>query len=142
MGCGGGSDSNTASGTKAPAKTAAANKSEGASDIGVGPISKVDVASLTTAHSEKGKEIFDSKCTACHKLEERYIGPALAGVTERRKPEWIMNMIMNPDVMVKEDPQAKALFAEYLAPMTNQNLSEDEAKSLLAFLISVDNGSQ
>ena len=29
----------------------------------------------------------------------------MTGITKRRTPEWIMNMIMNPDEMVKENAQ-------------------------------------
>jgi mono/diheme cytochrome c family protein len=87
-----------------------------------------------------GQEIFDTKCSACHKWGERYVGPALAGVTKRREPEWIMNMILNPDEMIKQDEQAKALFAQYLTPMTFQNVSEDEAKAILTYFRSLDAG--
>ena len=66
-------------------------------------------------------------------MGKRVVGPALAGVTERRTPEWIMNMIMNPEEMVEKDPAAKALLAEYLAPMANQNITEEEARAILEF---------
>ena len=82
-------------------------------------------------HHEKGKEIFKANCTACHKFEKRVVGPPLAGVTQRRSPEWIMNMILNPENMVANDPDAKALLEEYLSPMANQNLTEEEARAIL-----------
>jgi len=44
-----------------------------------------------------------------------------------------MNMILNPDQMIKENPIAKKLFMEYLAPMANQNLTQDEARSILEY---------
>jgi len=100
---------------------------------GVGPIDHVDVAALDPARASIGKEIFTTKCSACHKLSERYVGPALAGVTTRRQPEWIMNMILNPDAMVREDPVAKGLLAQFIAPMTNFNLTRDEAEGLFIF---------
>ncbi len=63
------------------------------------------------------------------------IGPALKGVLERRSPEWVMNMIINPDVMLKEDPIAKALLKEYNnAIMLNQNLSEEDARNVTEYL--------
>jgi len=71
-------------------------------------------------------------------MDSRFVGPALAGVTERRKPEWIMNMIMNPEQMVKEDPVAKELLAEYLAPMANQNITEDQARKIVEYFRQVD----
>src|SRR6476661_3894456 len=44
----------------------------------------------------EGKGIYDLKCQACHKLtDEKLVGPGWKGVTQRRKPEWILNMITN-----------------------------------------------
>ncbi|MDH3321965.1 MAG: cytochrome c, partial [Flavobacteriaceae bacterium] len=53
--------------------------------------------------------------------------------TERRSPEWIMNMILNPEVMVVENETAKQLLIEYSAPMANQSLTEDEARAILEY---------
>jgi putative heme-binding domain-containing protein len=82
---------------------------------------------------EKGETTFKAKCTACHKVGKKYIGPDPTGVTERRTPEWIMNMILNPEKMVAENETAKKLLGEYTAPMANQNLTEEEARSVLEF---------
>ncbi len=106
---------------------------------GVGPVDHVDVASLDAARAMKGAELFPVKCSACHKLDEKYIGPALAGVTKRREPEWICNMILNPENMIQQDPTAKALLAQYIAPMANQHLTRDEAESILAYFMQHDN---
>lgn len=74
---------------------------------GVGPIQEIELEStIDEQMAQQGQEIFESYCTACHKVEERFIGPAVKEVTTRRSPEWIMNMILNPDGMVKEDPIA------------------------------------
>jgi mono/diheme cytochrome c family protein len=136
--CGGGTEETTET-SSAPAGDAEAPAAASADDgKGVGPIDHVDVAALDMGRSAEGAEIFNVKCTACHKIEERYIGPALSGVTKRRKPEWIMNMILNPDVMVQEDEAAKALFMEYIAPMTNQNLTQEEAEAVLVYFMSND----
>ena len=100
---------------------------------GVGPITSIELGDIDEALVEKGKEIFKANCTACHKMGKRFVGPALAGVTERRSPEWITNMILNPDGMVKEDPTAIALLEEYMSPMANQSLSEEDARAILEF---------
>lgn len=101
---------------------------------GVGPISSIKLDELDQTLAETGQELFDAKCTACHKTDKRFIGPAMVGVTERRTPEWIMNMILNPEGMVKEDPVAKQLLIEYNgSPMANQSLTEDEARSILEY---------
>lgn len=67
-------------------------------------------------------------------MDTRLVGPALAGVTMRGSPEWIMNMILNPQEMVKKDPTAKKLLAEYNgAIMIDQNLSQDDARAVLEY---------
>lgn len=102
---------------------------------GVGEVKHVDLNNpLDQTLVEKGKGIFEMKCSACHKLnEQRVVGPGMKGLTERRKPEWIMNMILNVDVMLDEDPTAQALLKECLVRMPNQNLSYEDARAVLEF---------
>ena len=102
-------------------------------DKGVGPITSVTLGEIDEALAATGKDVFKLKCSACHKISKRFVGPALAGVTERRTPEWIMNMILNPEKMVAENALAKKLLAEYLSPMANQSLTESEARSILEY---------
>lgn len=102
-------------------------------DKGIGPVTSITLAEIDESMAAEGKEVFKLKCSACHKISKRFVGPALAGVTERRTPEWIMNMILNPEVMVAENPIAKELLATYLSPMANQNLTEKEARLILEY---------
>ena len=104
-------------------------------NIGIGPISHVELAStIDQTLVVTGKEVYDLKCTACHKIDEKFIGPPPAGIMERRSPEWIMNMILNPEVMIAKDPVAIKLLVEYnFAPMANQSLTEDEARAILEY---------
>ena len=110
-------------------------------DKGVGPVTSVELGALDNALAAKGEKIFSNNCKACHKIEKRKIGPALKGVTKHRSPEWIMNMILNPERMVKENEAAKKLLMEYSAPMSNQNLSQDEARAVLEYFRKIDAGS-
>lgn len=103
---------------------------------GVGPITSVEFAEeIDTELAAVGEAKYSAICTACHMANQRMIGPALAGVYDRRSPEWVMNMILNPDVMLKEDPIAQALLEEYNnAIMLNQNLSEEDARAVAEYL--------
>ncbi len=105
------------------------------SNIGIGPISNVDLSpEIDQVLAASGKEIYDLKCTACHKTTEKFIGPAPAGIMERRNPAWIMNMILNPDEMILKDSVARDLLIEYNgAPMANQSLTEEEARAILEY---------
>ena len=101
---------------------------------GVGPIKELKLdPTIDQQLAQEGQTVFEQYCTACHKIEDRFVGPPLKEITTRRSPEWIMNMILNPEVMVKEDPIAKQLLAEYLSPMANQNLTEAQARSILEY---------
>ena len=63
------------------------------------------------------------------------LAPPLGEVLSNRRPEFVMNMILNPNGMLKEDPIAIALYEEYNnAIMLNQNLSEEEARALAEYL--------
>ncbi|MGB5646751.1 MAG: cytochrome c, partial [Muriicola sp.] len=103
---------------------------------GVGPVTSMSFdAEIDTEMAARGEAKYNAICTACHMAEQRMIGPALKGVYERRSPEWVMNMILNPDGMLREDPIAKALLKEYNnAIMLNQNLSQEEARDLAEYL--------
>jgi cytochrome c551/c552 len=102
-------------------------------DTDTGPVKNLKSGGTDKDLSEKGKNIFEQKCLICHRLDEKLVGPPLNGITKIRKPEWIMNMILKPDKMIMEDDIAKKLLEEYKAPMTNQFLSEEEAKALLEY---------
>lgn len=103
---------------------------------GIGEFKSVEIGEgIDETLAASGKAIVDMKCTACHQLnDKRLVGPGFQGITARREPEWIMNMITNVDVMLDNDPQAQALLEECLTRMPNQNISADEARSILEFM--------
>ena len=81
-----------------------------------------------------GEDVYKKMCTACHRADKKFIGPSPTGILERRTPEWVMNMILNPEQMTKEDPLAKDLLMEFNgAPMANQGLSEEDARAVLEY---------
>jgi mono/diheme cytochrome c family protein len=86
-----------------------------------------------------GKSIYETKCLACHKLgSEKLVGPGWAGVTKKREPVWIMNMITNVDMMLEKDPEAQKMLEECLVRMPNQNVSQEDARKILEFMRSND----
>lgn len=103
-------------------------------DKGVGKIKSITLGDIDMALVAEGEAVYKAKCTACHKISKRFVGPGLKGVTERRTSEWIMNMILDPELMVIENAAAKQLLAEYSAPMANQSLTEEEARAILEYL--------
>lgn len=139
LSCGGDKKKETVSyGKKAPVKTEnkiPASKRIALNNKGIGPITSVNMdAEIDQNMATHGKEVYGKMCTACHKVNKKFIGPPPTGILERRSPEWIMNMILNPEQMVKEDPLAKDLLMEFNgSPMANQNLTEEEARAVLEY---------
>ena len=115
-------------------------RSDSLSNKGVGPIINVileDKVNISMANS--GEKLFNQLCTSCHMINEDYIGPAMSGILDRRSPEWIMNMILNPIQMLEEDPIAIELLKKYdFEYMYNQNLLEEEAREILEYFRILD----
>ncbi len=130
--CGGGSGEgeSTATTETAPQEEVQADPK------GIGEFKSVDLGEgIDETLASSGKAIFDMKCAACHQLnDKRLVGPGFQGVTSRRKPEWIMNMITNVDVMLDQDPTAQALLEECLTRMPNQNITAEDARGVLEFM--------
>ncbi len=113
---------------------------KGLSNKGIGPISKVVFEEeVNIQMSNSGEKLFNQLCTSCHMINEDYIGPAMSGILERRSPEWIMNMILNPIQMLEEDSIAIELLEKYnFEYMYNQNLLDEEAREILEYFRIID----
>lgn len=121
--------------TAAPATKVPASQQITLSDKGVGPITSIELpAEIDQAMVAHGEEVYKKMCTACHRPDKKFIGPAPKGIMERRSPEWVMNMILNPENMIQNNQLAKDLLAEFNgAPMANQNLTQEEARAVLEY---------
>lgn len=100
---------------------------------------EVKTVALTTPLDPKmvkeGIGIYDLKCGSCHRLDgTRLVGPGWKDVTTRRKPEWIMNMITNVDMMLEKDPEAQKMLELCLVRMPNQNITQEQARSVLEYM--------
>jgi hypothetical protein len=94
---------------------------------------------LNDSMVNSGHNVFNVKCTPCHKLtDEKLVGPGWKGVTNRRTPEWIMNFVTNTDEMIDKDPAAQELLDKCMVRMPNQHLSDDDARCVLEFMRSND----
>jgi len=151
MGCGGSSEekngepirlkNHQTTGTKATkTKGAKASQWVDLANKGIGPVKSIDLEDeIDHTMAERGAEVYKKMCMACHRPDKKFIGPPGKGVLKRRTPEWVMNMLLNPDEMLKKDPIAKALLIEfYNAPMVDQNLTHDEARAVLEYYRTLD----
>ena len=101
---------------------------------GIGPITSVTLGAIDQSMADKGQKLFKTKCSSCHRTNRKFIGPNPTGIMKRRSPEWIMNMIMNPEEMVQKDPIARQLLIKFNgSPMANQNLTKEETRDVLEY---------
>ncbi len=135
--CGSDADNSTADKPASKPKSMLADQAaDSGGEVVVGKIKEVQLNDpLDPDMVERGRAIYEMKCAACHKLtDQRVVGPGFKGVTERRSPVWIMNMITDPDAMLEKDPVAQQLLKECLVRMPNQNLTEQDARDVLEFM--------
>ena len=111
---------------------------EGASQETVqGPEEESVEAEPETADIAAGKEIFNTLCAACHKLDGNSIGPPLRNVTERRDHEWLVQWIHNSQELIASgDEEAVAIYEEYnqVAMPPFPQLSEEDINNILAYV--------
>lgn len=133
--CGGGGTTSTPASENQSTTAAPAASSDPMQNKGIGPITNVELGTeIDPQLAAQGKEVYTKMCTACHKETEKFIGPAPKGILDRRSPEWVMNMILNPVEMTQKDPIARKLLIEANgAPMAKQNVTEQEARAILEF---------
>jgi mono/diheme cytochrome c family protein len=127
------------SGKESQASTEA-QQEEGLSDFemehGIGPVTeRLDISDeIDEVMRMRGREIFEMKCEMCHNMEGRMVGPALGEVAERRSPEYMMNMILNPGGMARNHPEGKKLVQEYMSVMPFQNVEKEDARAIVEYL--------
>lgn len=137
--CGGGSSDKTATTSESNQGATANNESGNPSydpERGEGKFRDVAVAEkLDATMAAAGEKVYTVKCISCHKLtSEKLVGPGWLGVTDRHTAAWIMNFATNTDEMLNKDPKAQAQLEICLVRMPNQNIGDEDARSLYEFM--------
>ena len=94
-------------------------------------------ASVSAQNVEEGEKLYKANCTACHQIDNKLIGPALRGVSDKYSEEWLIKWIKNSAEMIAAgDPDAIAIWEEYnKSPMTAfPYFSDDDVKNILAYI--------
>lgn len=109
---------------------------EGKPEVHGGEIKTVELTTpLNQEWIAKGKAIYEMKCLPCHKLTaDKVVGPGWLGVTRRRKPQWVINMITNVDMMLEKDEEAQKLLEQCLVRMPNLSIPQEDARQILEFM--------
>lgn len=106
-----------------------------AANLNDGP-KAAETLTLNPGLASWGEQLFKNKaCVTCHAVGERKQGPDLSGVANRRTERWMKKQILDPEWMLKNDPIARELMAEYALQMANQHLTEAEANAVIQYLL-------
>lgn len=92
--------------------------------------------SAQTGDPEKGKNLFNANCAACHRLDQKLVGPPLEGITSQRSNEWLHKWIKDNNALrASGDADAIAIYEEYnKLPMTPfPQLSDQDINDILAY---------
>jgi cytochrome c551/c552 len=117
-----------------PEKPKAKADAKTGEDKGIGPIKELKLGPIDDKMVADGQLLFSKKCTVCHQLDSKKVGPALRDVANQQAPEFIMNMILNSGEMEKKNPYIKKLIAQYQTYMSGLDLNKDQARSVLEYL--------
>jgi cytochrome c551/c552 len=132
-GCGGKKAEETQATSAPPPAAAPAADYVVPADLDQGP--RAGESPVDAALAAQGEQLFQTRgCVACHAFGKKVIGPDLKGVAMQRTQRWMEAQIMHPDKMTVQDPTAKALLAEFKTQMTNQGLTEDQAKAVIEYI--------
>ncbi|MDP4292153.1 MAG: cytochrome c [Bacteroidota bacterium] len=107
-------------------------------DPGIGPVKNVALGAIDHKMVTDGKKLFTAKCLLCHDLDTKKTGPPLRNITKERKPEYIMNLLVNSVEMQKQDPYVKDLLKKYNnVIMPDPAINQAQARTILEYLRSV-----
>ena len=93
--------------------------------------------SVTAQNIEEGEKLYKANCTACHQIDNKLIGPALRGVSDKYSEEWLIKWIKNSaELIASGDADAIAIYEEYnKSPMTAfPYFSDDDVRNILAYV--------
>lgn len=108
--------------------------SEFETEHGIGPVTNlIDLGSYDPDLAEQGRQIYTTLCVMCHGQNDPDIAPTLEGVLDRRSPEYVMNMILNPTGMTRWHP-TRSGEGSYLTSMPYQSLTKEDARAIVEYL--------
>jgi cytochrome c2 len=104
---------------------------------------------VTGTYAFDGAKYFKKNCKSCHSIGGGdVVGPDLAGLSKRRKVDWIVKFVNYPDGMIngdeeeagyeKPDALAKKVYELYKPTvMTEIEMSKAQVKGLLKYIDSL-----
>ena len=84
-----------------------------------------------------GEQVFQASCFACHGIgEAQRVGPDLAGINDRRSPQWLQRFVRSPKAVFDSgDADAIALFENFTGMvMPDSTISDQQITAVLAYI--------
>lgn len=84
-----------------------------------------------------GKTLFEQNCTSCHQIDQKMVGPALKGVTNRwDSKDTLIKFIQNSQEVIKGGHEyANKLFEEYNQTIMPPNaINDEETEAILTYI--------
>jgi len=100
---------------------------------GVGSITELKLEPINDSLMQIGQTLFKTKCSNCHTMEYKNSGPDVSDLLARRKPEWIMNFLLNKEEMLQRDSLAIYTRNKFKQGCESTVSSENEAFALLEY---------
>ena len=96
----------------------------------------IAISGFATPPNEPGKTIFATRCGSCHNINKSIVGPALAGIEQRRSMDWIIKFVQSSQSMIKGgDKDAGAMFAKYKIVMPDHaDLQAADIKNIVDYI--------
>ena len=85
----------------------------------------------------RGKQLFNTHCAACHKMDKKLVGPALNTIVDRQGKEWTKEWIYNNNALRESgDEYAIQIWEEYnkAAMPGYQFLKDEELDDIVEYL--------
>ncbi len=99
---------------------------------GIG-IQQLDLAPINDSVMKLGANLFNEKCSMCHTMEYKNIGPDVSDLLAYRKKEWLVNFLLNKDEMILRDSLTQINIQKY-DTICGANISKrEEAMQLLEY---------
>jgi len=87
---------------------------------------------------KQGEDLFNMNCKSCHKVKEKLVGPALAGVDARVPSiQWLKDWIRNSSKLIASgDEYANKIFNDYQKSQMTAftSLKDDQIMAILAYV--------
>jgi cytochrome c1 len=97
---------------------------------GIGPVDSLELELINDSLMKTGLNLFKNKCSQCHTMEYKNEGPDISDILAVRKPEWVVNFLLNKEEMILRDAAAVRTRVKYKKDCGSNLTQKNEALEL------------